>query len=127
MASNDRTKEAIMRIHRLTVQVADYQIVDLPWPWKIISAAPARTGGEYLDIWFQAPNEHPRHDILIGHTELGDKIWAPVTERVQLHIAGTGHVIPNDAGDFIATCVMHSGLVWHLFARTATTNERNTP
>jgi len=105
-----------MRIHRLTIPVTDRQIVKLPWPQLVLSTAPARTGGEYLDIWFA--------DDDFDRTEPG-----LVKKDVIIHISGTGHPIPADIDVktmFVGTCVMPSHLVWHVFA-TQQSNERNTP
>ncbi len=108
-----------MKIHRLTLPVTDRQVVELPWPYRILSVAPARTGGEYVDLWFIDPNHAPGDATILGFDEQGAHVRAPVTGRVVVHIAGTGHVIPNDIDDddFIGTCVMPSHLVWHVFAR----------
>lgn len=111
-----------MKIHRCQIPVTDRQVVKLPWPSRILSAAPARSGGEHIDLWFIDPGSHPdkRHTVL-GHDFRGEVVRTPATEQILVHIAGTGHEIPADISDddFVDTCVMGSGLVWHVFARTA--------
>lgn len=83
-------------IHRSLVEVTEAPVViDTT---RVLSVAPARNSGEFVDIWFVA-NERGQ----IGQTTVD--------------IYGTGHPLVDDPGEFIGTCVMPSQLVWHVFAR----------
>jgi hypothetical protein len=111
-----------MKIHRYQIPVTDRQVIKLPWPSRILSAAPARTGAEHIDLWFVDPGPAPENArTVLGHDFRGEPVRVPATEQVLVHIAGTGHPIPDDINDddFVGTCVMDSNLVWHVFARTA--------
>lgn len=112
-----------MKIFRQQVALNDRQVIELPWGHTILSAAPARdfTDG-YIDIWFTVPDKQGK--TVIGHKGEGavkTVVTVPDTERILVHIAGTGHPIDDDidVDEFVDTCVMPSGLVWHVFARTA--------
>lgn len=107
-----------MRIFRQQVQVRDIDdILTLPWPATITHVAPCRDGGNAIDIWYIDPqNEEPTE---LGRDDDGRVVIAPTTERVRIHVAGTGDPIPSELGsqDFVGTCVMSSGHVWHVFAQ----------
>lgn len=75
-----------------------FEIINMPQSHKILSVAPGR-GGYHIDVWVKVePHWY---------------VETPVTFRV----FGTGHPIPDTRGDleFIGTCVMSDGLVWHVF------------
>lgn len=74
--------------------------IDVPSGAKVLSVAPARhvTDG-LIDVWYTVSD-----------------VDNPV-ETYPLTILGTGHQfsIKILEQDFIGTCVMPSGLVWHIF------------
>ncbi|WP_027500826.1 DUF7352 domain-containing protein [Rhodococcus sp. UNC363MFTsu5.1] len=83
-------------IHRVTIPVADRQLVAIHAGGQVLSVAPTRDGGsDHVDLWFTT---YPAEDR-------GDQRW--------IHIAGTGHHRPP--GRFVGTVVTPSGLVWHVF------------
>ncbi|WAB10180.1 hypothetical protein SEA_GRAVAILLIA_71 [Mycobacterium phage Gravaillia] len=98
-----------MRIVRYPLDVVDYQQVQPLWPGRILSVAPGRVEDaeaykQHIDMWAvdDDPNRGDRLPPILG-------VW----------IVGTGNPIPaalieNDAM-FHGTCVMKSGLVWHVF------------
>jgi hypothetical protein len=106
-----------MRVHRYALGITDHQVLDLPLSSQLLSVAPGR---HYEDA--------SRRDIPRPMAEHID-LWALVPEVApavpyDLHIVGTGnpmppqltrHGIPSVAAMFVGTCVMPSGLVWHVF------------
>lgn len=85
-------------IHRLLVEVKDYQELDLGG--MVLSVAADRAGrSDVFDMWFES-------DV----TELTTAIY----------VFGTGHPTPWDlwtrhAYRFIGTVITPSGLVWHVY------------
>lgn len=74
------------------------QAISMPSASTVLSVAPARDG-YYIDLWAKVANsDHNR-----------DKTF---------QVFGTGHPMPETGPplDFIGTCVMSDGLVWHVFA-----------
>lgn len=68
--------------------------VTMPVGARVLSAA---FQGESLFVWADVPD-----------TE------APTTMR-EFYVAGTGHSLPNDCGDFVGTAFHQEGLVFHVF------------
>lgn len=90
-----------MRILRENLPVTDYQTLTLPLDAKILSVAPCRSGREHIDLWYTDPEQPHR-----GNYEVG------------IYVVGTGHLIPQPVIGTLGhrgTCVMSSGLVWHVF------------
>lgn len=92
-----------MRILRENIRVTDYQSLILVADAEILHAAPCRSGREYIDLWHTDP-EIPEH----GERTVG------------IYIVGTGHRMPvalviDVEHRHLGTCVMPSGLVWHVF------------
>lgn len=60
-------------------------------------------------------------EILSAQIQRGSPVlWAKVdpgeSKKVRrLHVAGTGHDLPDDLGEFIDTFQLENGLVFHLF------------
>ena len=88
-------------ILRFKLEVTDRQEIEIPGRYKILSVAPGRNG-YHIDMWARViPDE--MHSIRA------------------FYIYGTGHPLPTGGGlvidqEFIGTCVMSDGLVWHVFA-----------
>jgi hypothetical protein len=95
-------------IHRHSLDVTDFQVLNLPTAHQILSVAPGRYQSQHyaIDLWVKvSPSDH--------NTDVG--IW----------ILGAGNPWPayeTNSGvgfthdlDFIGTCVMNDGLVWHVF------------
>lgn len=101
-----------MRILRVEVEVTDFQVIELPNPARILSVAPARTGGERIDVWFI--DYEDQAVVKLRSAKAGRQ----ATVDVGLWIVGTGNPMPPmlDNADFLGTCVMPSDLVWHVFA-----------
>jgi hypothetical protein len=85
-------------IYKYPLTITDEQILTLP------------SDPELLDVQFQG-------DVLT--------LWAlvnpdsPTTEKLRIHIIGTGAMIPGDRGDYIGTAQAPTAgpqLVWHVFA-----------
>jgi hypothetical protein len=87
-------------IHRHPIFVADRVSLWVHPASEVLSVAPARDGEgvSRLDVWTTTPQSP------------GFK-----TERRELVIVGTGNPVPAEPLRFIGTCVMPSGLVWHVF------------
>lgn len=82
-------------IHRVTIPIADEQIVEMHNAGTILSVAPTRDGrSDVVDLWFTT-YEHE------------------LTGSRPVRMAGTGH--PRPYGRFIGTVVTPAGLVWHVF------------
>ena len=87
-----------MSIHRVSVNVTDYQELNLSGP--PISVAADRDGrSSCFDLWF----------------ETGDR-----TTPTAIYIFGTGHPTPwnpltRRSWAFIGTVVTPAGLVWHVY------------
>jgi hypothetical protein len=94
-------------IFRYPLKVTYYQTFSVPTKYKILSCAPARVGYG-IDLWAKVS---PRHR----------------DTTVAIYILGTGHPWPSEPFggdeqyvqtldlDFVGTCVMDDGLVWHVF------------
>jgi hypothetical protein len=92
-------------IYRYPLEVTDFQILKVPSAHTILSVAPGRHQGSHysLDLWAKvSPIDH--------------------YSTVAVYILGTGHPFPTykTSGvdldiDFVGTCVMDDGLVWHVF------------
>jgi hypothetical protein len=82
-------------IHRMTIPVADEQIVSMYPGGEILSVAPTRDSrSAVVDLWFTTyPNG------IEGHRTV--------------RMAGTGH--PRPHGRFIGTVITPAGYVWHVF------------
>jgi hypothetical protein len=100
-----------MKILRENLEVIDYQTLILPADAVILSVAPCRSDREYVDLWYTDP-ELPEH----GERDFG------------IYIAGTGHRMSvalvidlEHCARHLGTCVMPSGLVWHVFEGPAAT------
>lgn len=87
------------RILRTSFPASAAANIALESPVLALHCAPARTGGEVIDVWY------------VDHDE------EPTSERVVFDVYGTGHPLPDHPGHYVGTCVMPSGLVWHVFAR----------
>jgi hypothetical protein len=100
-----------MKIFRYPLGITDHQILDLPFTSILLSVAPGRmmpgmpTAAEHIDLWALVPQEAP-----------------PVPYHIW--IIGTGNPVPKElnrlgmtsaADQFIGTCAMPSGYVWHVF------------
>lgn len=64
--------------------------------------------------------------LLSVHVQLGTPcIWALVDSSnevvpLPIYVVGTGHVMPDDIGEFIGTFMIDNDtLVWHVFTRRA--------
>ena len=91
-----------MRIFRYVLKIDDEQIIDMPLGSEILSAAPARHTYA-IDVWVKVPEVAP-------------------AVPYRFLIRGTGHPLGEilSKDDFIGTCVMDDGLVWHVFQKQAT-------
>lgn len=96
-----------MKIFREQFRVDD-QCLNLAGLHRILSVAPARDCYA-IDMWWVTDE-------------------TPDTTHVDIYVMGTGHPMPKPAlditnsyiasrVDFLGTCVMSDGLVWHIFAR----------
>lgn len=95
-------------IHRVKVDVTEYQEIDLTGP--PLSVAADRSGAsDTIDLWFE-------------HYD------APIFRPFPIYIFGTGHPVPwnwldtRDRYRFIGTVVTPASLVWHVY-----TGPRKTP
>lgn len=100
-----------MKIYRQQIGITDDQTIVVPWLSKVLSVAPARDAYA-IDLWYTVPE------------------FAPCQQQLLVHIAGTGHPIPKEfathgddvsalhpiTDNFVGTCIMPDGLVWHVFA-----------
>lgn len=86
-------------IHRLQLDVQDYQEIDITG--RVLSVAADRGGSsDVFDLWFEHNSATPT--------------------TVGLYIFGTGHPTPwsvfgRDNWRFVGTIVTPSGLVWHVY------------
>lgn len=94
-------------IHRISVEVTDYQELDLTGP--PISVAATRDGSSNIfDLWFE-------------HMEGNRPAYEPNYHgRYGIYVFGTGHPVPwthysRHAWKFLGTVVTPSGLVWHVY------------
>lgn len=87
-------------IHRVTVNVEDYQELELTGP--PISVAASRDGGsDTFDLWFEHMDDCRQHPYA-------------------MLVFGTGHPVPwsrhsRHGYRFLGTVVTPSGLVWHVY------------
>lgn len=87
-------------IHRTQIPVADgAQAFNIDGFDKVLAVAPARNGVYGIDMWY-----------LVGHL--------PTLAKVTVSVAGTGHPLHEfeTERNYVGTCVMSDGLVWHVFA-----------
>lgn len=112
------------RIFRYPLKIDDYQEVWLPTSHKILSVAPSR------DTY-----SHPLGVTGSRASVQGIDMWARVApshfdDKVGVWLVGTGNPMPTREGvraterfefldddDFIGTCVMNNGLVWHVYTQ----------
>ena len=93
-----------MKVYRYNIGVDSYwahheKVFDMPLGAEVLSVAPARAGYG-IDLWAKVPEESPM-----------------VPYRFEIH--GTGHSFTHlDGMQFVGTCVMADGLVWHAFLDT---------
>lgn len=75
------------------------QAISMPAASTVLSVAPGRDG-YYIDLWAKVA------------------IPATVNRDKSFHVFGTGLPLPETGPplDFVGTCVMSDGLVWHVFA-----------
>lgn len=93
-------------IHRISVEVADYQEIDLTGP-AISVAADREFRSDRFDLWYE-------------HYEDTGPALAGLTLTRALYVIGTGHPVPwtpwtRYAFTFLGTVVTPSGLVWHIY------------
>lgn len=87
------------KIYKWTLIVTDRQTLQLPKNAAILTV---QMQGERPQLWARIDTD------------------AELETRV-IHIYGTGHSMPKDAGQYIATFQCHEGsLVFHVFDATAT-------
>ena len=105
-----------MQINRYYLKLTDYQTITIPSGYHVLSAAPGRD--TYNDTR-QIPGGVWRGPIQ------GIDLWVKVTDSPQqiglgVYLLGTGHPYPTTKHgesiplNFIGTCVMENGLVWHV-------------
>lgn len=97
-------------IHRITVNVEDYQELDLTGP-AVSVAADREYRSDRFDLWY----EHYDPDLAGNSHAL-----AGVGQPRALYVFGTGHPVPwtawtRHAWHFLGTVVTPSGLVWHVY------------
>lgn len=86
-------------IYKYNLEITDRQLIEMPINSEILSA---KNQGDNLFIWVLVDNE----------TDL--------KESCEIEIFGTGNPIyenEHTCRQFIETCIMPNGLVWHLFKR----------
>lgn len=90
-----------MKIYRQQLKFDATRHYALPGLYEILSVEPARDGYA-IDMWYSVL-DNDRH-----------------TAEIVVNVFGTGHStgMHIDKNEFIGTCVMSDGLVWHVFART---------
>ena len=100
-----------MQINRYYLKLTDYQTITIPSGYHVLSAAPGRD--TYKNPMFG------RADIQ------GIDLWVKVSDSAQqvglgIYLVGTGFPLPTTKDgnqqslNFIDTCVMDNGLVWHV-------------
>lgn len=91
-----------MRVHRYELDVTDYQQLELPWSYELLSVAPSHDDPDRrIDLWVQAPEVAP-------------------SVQADIYIVGTGNPMPPVlALEFVGTVVTPIGLVWHVFGGPA--------
>ncbi|AHG24476.1 hypothetical protein PBI_DAMIEN_85 [Mycobacterium phage Damien] len=106
-----------MKIYRFPLKITDYQEISLSPSYQIISAAPSRDS--YL-----RPSGYPGGNVRVQGIDLWAKVDntdVPVETRLGVYLVGTGNPWPTKGKggayiplNFIDTCVMENGLVWHV-------------
>jgi hypothetical protein len=94
-------------IHRYRLAVTDFQVLSLPSAHTILSVAPGRYQSRHyaIDLWAKV-SPSPATDVGIYILGTGNP-WPTFTTN-------SGVTMRYDL-DFIGTCVMNDGLVWHVF------------
>lgn len=90
------------RIHRLQIaSIGAAEMFNVTGFLAALSAAPARNGVYGIDVWYIVDDADTK------------------VREVAVSIAGTGHSLSKTETliDFVGTCVMSDGLVWHVFVR----------
>lgn len=101
-----------MQINRYYLKLADYQTITIPSGYQVLSAAPGR------DTY---------NNPMLGRAPIqGIDLWIKVADSPQeiglgVYLIGTGNPWPTMGKggawvplNFIDTCVMENGLVWHV-------------
>lgn len=100
-----------MQINRYYLKLTDYQTITIPSGYQVLSAAPGR------DTY---------NNPMLGRAPIqGIDLWIKVADSPQeiglgVYLIGTGFPYPTlKSGsyvglNFIDTCVMENGLVWHV-------------
>ena len=100
-----------MQINRYFLKITDYQVITIPSGYQVLSAAPGR------DTY-----KNP----MLGRADIqGIDLWIKVNDSPQtvglgVYLVGTGFPLPTEKSgsyvglNFIDTCVMENGLVWHV-------------
>lgn len=101
-----------MQINRYYLKLTDYQTITIPSGYQVLSAAPGR------DTY-----KNP----MLGRADIqGIDLWIKVNDSPQqvglgVYLVGTGFPWPTMGKggalvplNFIDTCVMENGLVWHV-------------
>lgn len=84
-------------IYKYNLEITDRQIVKMPYNSEIISV---KNQGNSLCLWAMVETNNE------------------VRPTYEIEIFGTGNPIEKDVfREFIDTCVMPNGLVWHVFKR----------
>jgi len=84
-------------IYKYNLEITDRQIVEMPYNSEIIAV---KNQGDDLCLWAIVETENE------------------VRPTYEIEIYGTGHPMDKDIfTEFIETCVMPNGLVWHVFKR----------
>lgn len=103
-----------MQINRYYLKLTDYQTITIPSGYQVLSAAPGRDT-------YKQPSGYPGGNIEIQ----GIDLWVKVSDSAQqvglgIYLIGTGFPWPTTQDgnqqslNFIDTCVMENGLVWHV-------------
>ena len=105
-----------MQINRYYLKLTDYQTITIPSGYQVLSAAPGRDTYRHVS---QIPG-----GVQLGQIQ-GIDLWIKVTDSPQeiglgVYLIGTGNSWPTTKDgnqqslNFIDTCVMENGLVWHV-------------
>ncbi|QDH84948.1 hypothetical protein SEA_Phreeze_84 [Mycobacterium phage Phreeze] len=106
-----------MKIYRFPLKITDYQEIRMPPSYQILSVAPARE--PYL-----RPSGYLGGNVRVQGIDMWakvDNIEIPAQYPLGVYLVGTGNPWPTmeKSGahiplNFIGTCVMENGLVWHV-------------
>lgn len=106
-----------MQINRYYLKLTDYQTITIPSGYHVLSAAPGRDTYKHV-------SQIPR-GVQLGQVQ-GIDLWIKVSDSAQqvglgIYLIGTGNPWPTMGKggalvplNFIDTCVMENGLVWHV-------------